>query len=136
MTAQARQPSGTSVCQHHEALELNIEHLAEMAKASLATATAANTAATAANIAAQAAASNAIATALRIEAKLDDLLKNLGDLLARIQSLETARTLANGVHKGRLEVVLVVAKIVALLGVGSGGIGALVAILKAALGGQ
>ena len=53
----------------------------------------------------------------------------------RIEVIEDAKLVSNGVRKGRLEVVLVLAKILALVGVGSGGLGVLVAILRAAFGG-
>ena len=53
----------------------------------------------------------------------------------RVTALENAKLLANGVRKGRLDVLLVLAKILALVGVGSGGVGVLVALLRAAFGG-
>lgn len=57
-------------------------------------------------------------------------------LTLRVTALETKGLVANGVSRGRLEVIMLVAKIAALMGVGSGGIAALVAVVKMCIGGQ
>lgn len=57
------------------------------------------------------------------------------ELHRRLAEIEHGKMVANGMARGRLQVILVLAKILALVGVGSGGVGALVAILKAAFGG-
>lgn len=60
----------------------------------------------------------------------------IGDIGARVEAVEKASAVANGVRRGRLEVILLLAKIVALFGVGSGGIAAAVACIKTWLGAQ